>query len=55
MNNTDTNINPEFEERMKRMMVERAAKMEQVQPGYWQDVAAAAKECGLTREVTAII
>jgi hypothetical protein len=33
-------VNQEFEARMRRLYVERAATIEQVQPDYWQEIAA---------------
>jgi len=32
-------VNPEFEARMRQMLTDRAASIEQVQPGYWQEIA----------------
>jgi hypothetical protein len=32
-------LNQEFEARMRRLLVERAATIENVQPGYWQEVS----------------
>ena len=38
-------VNGEFEARMRRMLVDRAATIEQVQPGYWREIAGQGEAC----------
>lgn len=42
-------VNVEFEARVKGMLVERAATMEQAQPGYWDNIRAHAAEYARAR------
>jgi len=48
-------INPEFEARMRRLLIERAVNIEKIQPDYWQEVKLQGQALAPTRKIVPVI